>query len=273
MLRSLICGCWFFVACATQAGAIYEIETQDYSQSPERVGTTYVAVEGLLLRVDIEAGPQESAGQVIFRGDRKEMVIIDHDRKSYFVMNTATIQAMANHLGQAMGQVNSALENLDPQKRAMLEGLMKGNQQPTRQAPIQYGPQIRRAGDDVQINGYPCVRYEASRDGYKTQDLWLTDWKNIEGTGEFYQALTAMNAFVNDMTTAFTNKLGSPMDAFQQNIFMAIGDLQGFPVASLDYNANGQTEEATVLRTAVRRNLNPADFEAPAGYQQQQMFR
>ena len=42
---------------------------------------------------------------MIYRGDRREMVVIEHGNESYFVMDRETMKAMSGQMSQAMKQM------------------------------------------------------------------------------------------------------------------------------------------------------------------------
>ena len=50
-------------------------------------------------------------------------------------------------------------------------------------------------------------------------------------------------------------------------------ELGGFPVVTVEYDASGNATGESHLRTSRIESVDAAMFEAPAGYQQQQLFQ
>ena len=92
------------------AGVVYEIEVTDHEQSPPKTESIEAAVEGRNLKMGIAAGSTSGRGEMIFRGDRREMVVVDHEDKSYIVMDTEAVAAIAGQVSGAMSQMEEAMK-------------------------------------------------------------------------------------------------------------------------------------------------------------------
>lgn len=272
MLR-ISCAVILVLACVSPvtAGVLFEIETKDHQQNPPQTSTTRVAVEGRQLTMDITPGKSgQRGGAMLFRGDRREMVVIDHDSKSYFVMDAGSIKQLAGQLNQAIGQMQDALKNVPEEQRALVEQAMKGRmpaQQPAQKSPLD----VRRLNQTAEVYGYPCQLYEVRRDGRKIRDLWVTDWRNIAGGRELAPVFADMGEFQQELLDALP-KMGSQSGGMDDNPFTTMKQIGGFPVASRDYAEDGTVKSETALRDAKSQRLSPAAFEPPAGYRRQEMF-
>ena len=83
------------------------------------------AVEGRLLKMGVPAGGRGGDGEMIYRGDRRELVWGDHDKKSYFVIDEETMKAFAAQINEAMEMMEQALANVPEAQRPMIEEMMK----------------------------------------------------------------------------------------------------------------------------------------------------
>ncbi|MCA9231844.1 MAG: hypothetical protein KDA57_14435 [Planctomycetales bacterium] len=258
------------------SGVVFEIETIEQHQGRQQVATTQVSVEGRLVSMQIPpASPGEKEGQVIYRGDRREMIIVDHSRQSYFVMDLQTMQNLAGQVNQALGQSSSqieeAMKNVPESQRALVAEMMKKKfpgQQPSQQ---RSQPIVRRLSQQAKVYGYPCVLFEVVRDGRRIRNLWVTDWDNIEGgRRELAPAFDELGSFFQEMLNSMPSM--GQADEFTDNAFAQIKELGGFPVATREYTDSGDLETESALRSAKRQQLDPADFAPPAGYRRQQMF-
>ena len=272
MKRSLmlgVLGAW--VTAPLWAGVVFEVETTDHGASPPRVETHQMSAEGRMLKMEIDSGGRGKHGDVIFRGDRREMVIVDHDEKSVFVMDEQTLRELAAQIGSAMSQIEEALKNVPESQRAMVEEMMK-KRMPQQNATKTPAVEVRKTGDRADQAGYPCVKYEIVTDGSVTSELWVTDWDSVEGGEEAVGAFRDMANFASEMVKALASA-GGPlvsMTGLDGSGVAQWSQIEGFPVVTRQLD-NGRLESESVLRGSERRALDPSDFEPPAGYKRQQM--
>jgi hypothetical protein len=261
----------FAILIATRAfaGVVYEVETTDYSSSSERVYDAEMAVEGRLLKMGVADGGEDSNNDMIFRGDRREMIIVDHEKHSYFVMDEATMKDLAAKMNEATAMMEQALANVPESQRAMVEKMMKGRM-PEQPAPRET-TELRTTGDSDTIGGYPCVRYELWRGGLRVSELWVTDWSNIDGGPETTAAFQAMSEMLKEMLDSVPQFAGGGDVA--DAAFEHMAEMNGFPVVTREFGDDGSLERMVRLKSAARRTLDPATFEPPAGYKRKDMFK
>jgi hypothetical protein len=260
----------FAVLIATQAfaGVVYEVETTDYSNSAERVNGAEMAVEGQSLKMGVADGDGDSNTEMIFRGDRREMIVVDHDDRSYFVMDEATLKELAAKLNEVTAMMEQAMANVPESQRAMVEKMMKGRM-PEQPAPRET-TELRTTGDSDTIGGYPCVRYELWRGGIRVSELWVTDWSNIDGGPETKEAFQEMSEFFKEMLDSIPQFAGGEVaDA----AFEHMKEMNGFPVVTREFGDDGSLERMVRLKSATRQTIDPAVFEPPAGYKRKDMLR
>ncbi len=258
-------------------GVVFQVETTYHSGSPG-VESSEMTVEKPNLKMEIQSGRGGSGGgvkdEVIFRGDRRQMVVVDHREKSYMVVDEAAARAMGGQMQQAMKELEKQLEGLDPKQREMMEKMLKGKTGPGGTPPgVQSEPrEYKRTGERATKQGYPCVRYDVLRSGEKVQELWVTDWSNVEGSQDVVDVFGDMNDFYGELIDAFKEVTGAgggffgadrdPIETFTQ--------IDGFPVVSRDFEG-GELESETVLRSVTERDLDPDAFEPPKGYRLRSM--
>ncbi len=252
------------------AGVVYEIEVTDHEQSPPKSESIEAAVEGRSLKMGIASGGRGKQGEMIFRGDRREMVVVDHEDKSYTVIDEAAMQQIAGQVSGAMSQMQEALKNVPEDKRKMVEDMMK-QRMPQQAAPQRPKSELKKTGERAEKNGYPCVKYEVLRDGRKIRELWVTDWDNVEGGSDVVGVFEDMADFFKELMDSIPDfgqggNMGDP--AFEH-----MKELGGFPVITDEFDEDdGSLEGSSGLRSARRRTLDPAEFEPPSGYKRRTML-
>lgn len=254
------------------AGVVFEIETTDHRQSPPKVETVESYIEGKNIKIDIKPGSTAADGAMIYRGDRREMVVVDNGEKSYMVMDEETMEALAGQVSGAMAQVQEALKNVPAEQRAMVEKMMKERMPQMNQQASGPKSELRRTGDRETKNGYPCVKYEIVVGDRVTQTLWVTPWDKVKGGAEAQEAFLGMANFFKGFmdSLAESGMPGLGQEAF--NVYSHFTEIDGFPVVTQQFGADGSLEDESALRASVRRTIDPADFEPPAGYKRRQMM-
>lgn len=260
---------------SVRAGVVFEIETIDHQQQDSQPQTTRVAVEGRRLSIGIAPGEKNRRGGVMqFRGDRREMVLVDHDSQSYFLMDAQTLRQLGNQLDSALshmqGQAQQALQGMSAEQRALVEGMMK-DRMPVQEPARKPQTTVRRLDQSAEVYGYPCQLYEVRRDGRKIRDLWVTDWSNIQGGSELAPVFADMGQFHQEMMDAMP-RMGGQSGGMGDSPYSTMKEINGLPVASRDYADDGSVESETALRSARLQQLDPSTFEPPSGYKRQEMF-
>jgi hypothetical protein len=269
MKRVMFVLCAVLLAAPAFAGVVYEIETKDHTSSPERVFDAEMVVEGRSLKMGVEGGKGGANNDMIFRGDRREMIVVDHDDRTYFVMDEATLKELAAKLNEVTAMMEQAMANVPESQRAMVEKMMK--QRMPQQAAPRVASELRKTGDRDTINGYPCVRYELWRGGLRTSELWVTDWSNIEGGPETTEAFQEMSEFFKEMLDSIPQFAGG--GGVADTAFEHMKEMNGFPVVTREFADDGSLERMVRLKSATRRTIDPAELEPPPGYKRKDMFK
>lgn len=256
------------VAGPALAGVVYEIEVIDHEQSPPKTESMEAAVEGKMLKMGIAPGSHGGRGDVIYRGDQREMIAVDHQDQSYTVIDQAAIQQIAGQVKSAMGQMQEMLKDVPEDKRRMIEEMMKqrGQQPPSAE---RRATELRKTGEYGDLNGYPCVKYEVLRDGRKVRELWVTDWSHVEGGREVVGTFEDMADFFKELMDSIPDfGQGGPAG---DPAFEHLRELGGFPVVTREFDDDGSLESESTLRSTRRRTIDPEEFEPPAGYKRRTM--
>jgi hypothetical protein len=263
-----------FATTNLHAGVVFDIETKNNDTSPPQITNTRVLVEGRLLKLQTAIPGNQQPTEMIFRGDRREMIIIDHRTRSYIVMDQQAMQALSAQMNQAFGQMNAAMQNLTPEQRAMAGQMMNGRNpvtqvgaQVTQQSPIT----VRQLNNRTTVYNYPSTLVEVSRDGRCISNLWITPWQNIDGAQELGTAFIDLAAFSDELMKSLPTTPGMQQQ-LPDNPFSALHKINGFPVAGRNYRNDGTVASETALRATQKASIGPGEFQPPAGYQQNKLF-
>ena len=261
------------------AGVVFQVETTYHSGSGARTESSQMSVDRPNMKMEILPGKGSADGardEVVFRGDRREMVVVNHRDKAYMVIDEQAVQRMGGQMQQMGGQMQQMqkelekrLADLDPKQREMMEKMLKGRlgSMAGGNAPKPPQSEFKQSGERATKNGYPCVRYDVLRDGEKIRELWVTDWDNIKGGRDVMDAFKEMASFYGGLMDSFGQKAGSSGGFFRvdSNPVESFTKVDGFPVVTRNFEG-GELESETVLESVTDRDLDPDAFEPPKGY-------
>lgn len=258
------------------AGVVFEVETTYHSGSARGPESSQMSVEGKNMKMEILPGASGASGdrkeEAIFRGDRRQMVVVDHRDKAYMVIDGESVQQLGGQvqgqMQQAMKELEKRLEGLDPKQREAMEKILKQGfgQAGAGAMPKRSPSEFRNTGERATRQGYPCVRWDVTRDGEKVRELWVTDWDNVRGGRQVVDAFQEMADFVGELMDSFSQMAGGGnFFGAGKNPIEDFTGAGGFPVVTRSFEG-GELESETVLESATERDLDPDAFEPPKGY-------
>ena len=253
---------------AASPGVVFTMEVKDVGSSEPAQQVT-ASIEGELLKVQSAAEGGGQPNEVIFRGDRNELVMVDHGSRTYVVMDEAAMKQLVSQLGAAMSQMQEMLKTMPPEQRAQMEEMMKGRGMGPGMGAAPEPTELRRTSERAEQSGYPSVKYEILQGGRKVREMWITEWTNVPGAAEARPAFERMAAFAKEMMDALAQTGfggGADLDVYQH-----MQEANGYPVVAIEFDDNGQPETETRLVSATEQTIQASAFEPPDGYRRQSM--
>jgi hypothetical protein len=237
---------WFLAFSGSlQAQVLLEIESRDHRVSPPRTETTFVVSDGQQLATGLTDGKSTAEHGMIYRSSSRQLLVLNHRDRSYLVLDLPTMQRLSAQMSQLTGGRTFAPSGTLPPA------------------------QVRKSTDIGDCFGYPATRYEVSRDGRLEREMYVTDWKYIDGGREVAAVFADMGGFLSQMMASLPT--GGANGGPDESIFSSMREMDGFPVGVREYRADGTIEQEWALRSARRQKPDPATFSPPTGYQQQRM--
>lgn len=247
------------------AGVLYEVEST-YGDTASKAG---IEVEGLNMKMAVASGDRDWNGNMIFRGGSREMIVVDHDKRTYFVIDEEQMRKLAGTVNQAMASMEQALAALPESQRAKMEQMMK-SRMPDMGAPREPSKLLKTEENDT-INGYPCVKYIVIRGGAMERELWVTDWDNVAGGSEVADVFYEMGAFMTEMLDSLPKMGGGA--SLGDATYEHLKEMNGFPVRTLEYGDDGVLDGQSTLVSSKEADLDPADFEPPKNYKRKDLMK
>ena len=230
-------------------------ESEDFSDNETLRGV--ICFGRKMLRLDPERQADMNAS-VIFRGDRQHLVVLDHNRKSYFILDDKAIGRVSSQFGDMMAQMEAQLANLPPEQREMARRMMESRMPSTaiggKREQIPHRVEARQ--ETKEINGYSCQLFEVFRGKQKVSSVWSTrevDHKNLA------------SLFVE--LNSFTQKIrqSASFADFETGVdFLGLEELEGFPILVESFEEGNLVQRTSF--TKVAPSAKTVSFEPDPGY-------
>ena len=213
----------------------------------------------------IEAGNGNTIS--IFKDDA--LYVLDTQRKSYMVMDKATVERTANTMNEAMERMRAQMTNMPPEQRAMMENMLKqrGVPMPGNSAkPVKYD--ATATGASATAAGRSCKVWNVTRDGELWQQLCVVPYASLPGKDEFQALADRMRTLLSKLTESFGKQFAD--NPLQQAPDLT-AKLNGVPFITRRYR-NGTLDPNEIVVTAWKsQNVSATQFDIPSGYTKQEM--
>jgi hypothetical protein len=237
------------------AGVVVEMERKDLA-SGQTEPADKIFAQGTKIRME----PSGASQAIIFRNE--ELLIINHNEKTYYRFDRESLQALSKQMDAAMEQMEAQLANMPAEQRAMMEKMMKermgGNPFGGEDLPK---PEMKAEGVE-QVGEYSCKKYALYRGDQKTLEILAAPASEVGEAGQAMEAFQAMARFSSEVLSSFRK---GPLAGLAENPLKVMDQIDGFPVLSRVFE-NGVAVSETILKSAEGQDLADDLFEAPKGY-------
>lgn len=243
---------------AAYADLVYTMRTKALAMDPPAMLTHRMSMAADRMALHSAAGDKRT--EMVFRGDRKVLWMIEPAAHAYTEVDEASVKALAAQIGPVIEHMRERMAQLGPEERAAMEEILRLQAK----GPATTAPQVeaRKTAAKEKIAGYDCVRWDILRDGVKTGEIWATPWKAAGVGKEDFAVLRDLNQFLATLHAA------SPATRDISRGGDLVGDMDrvdGFPVRIRHFEDGVLASEST-LESLDKRKLESTLFEVPAGY-------
>ena len=257
--RTPIAAAVLFVLVTTPAaaGAVFDLAVKN--AAGEITDRHSMTIDGNLLRMDTELSSGKPRASLIFRGDREEMVVLDHAKREAMVMDKATIEEIASRMKEARAQMEQAMASVPEEQREMMKKMMASRMQGMMAEP-EAPAEVRKTSETGTTNGYAWTKYEVVQGDRKVREFLVADRSSLKVEASTFDAFRQMAAFFENLT----DSLGAGMGPAVRNPFDEASRLDGFPVVVREFE-DGTLMGSTELEGLETAPVAPDLFENP-GY-------
>ena len=197
------------------AGVVFNVETTFPNRAEVPSRTDAMTVDGKKLKMTInDAGNTQYT--VIYRGDREEVLLINHGDHTWRAMDKATMVNLGQQINPAMEKMQEMLKNMPPERRAMMEKMFAGQGINPAMMGGKVEMQVKKTGESQTINGYPCVKYETWQESEKVAEHCVSDWKQVPGSQEARGVFHDMAAFSQEVWQGHSKAVEAPRHFLNQ---------------------------------------------------------
>lgn len=248
------------------ADVVFQMQQKELN--PGSVGQIKGKVKDNNLRMDFYENGTELDGSMLFLGGKNEMIMIDHDKKSYIIMDEAVMKSLAAKIDEAMNQMEAAMKDMPPDQRQKMEEMMK-QKMPGMGGGSYVEPVLKKAGEGS-VNGVTCVKYDVYKGDEKVRQHCVANWNSIQGGEDMKTVMLRMADFVDLMAKSFSKAgaLAGGQMQFEKNVFNQLNQLNGFPIETIEYT-DGKEDSISTLESSEKTTVDASSMAPPAGYTKQ----
>ncbi len=263
------------IVLATTAGAAVAdlsitLEYRDLTTTPPTIGEGQMYLAGNKIKMDMppDTGGTDLNTSMVYNGDTEQVMILDHDRQVYTIIDKSSMEAVSEQLNSAMQEMEKQLAQMPEEQRQMMQKFMK-DQMPTDQPEINRPVfKVQKTDRQEKVGDHSCLCYEVLVDGIKSSETWVASWKDAKVDKEAFDVFHQMAEFYRGLLESVP---AAGQQAADQDFFGGIDQVDGFPIMIREFEGSVVSGE-TIFKDIKRQQVAPGTFEAPAGYNKQEMF-
>lgn len=245
------------LAAAAHADVVMVMETKNMASD-----TPTVAVQEMIITADKLSGHIRSGGQeqqMIFRGDKKLLWMIDPANKSYMELTEAGLAAMGE---QVNAELKKRLAALPADQRAEAEAMLKARMGEGAAPSV---IDAKNTGEKKNVEGHACVKWDLFRDGQKSGEAWVAPRSDFKVTPADFAVFASLVQFFDHVRKSVPMASGLWRNG---DTFAMFQKIDGIPVVTRRLEGDKLMGE-TALKRLEHKPAPAAEFALPAGLTEQ----
>lgn len=215
---------------------------------------------------DVLMGDRQS--KLLFKKGKQEIVVIDHQSKTFMVIDEAManqmeqqINAAQQQMSAAMQQMQKQMENMSEADRAKLQQLM-GNRMPAGMAKAPVETTVKQKGEDT-VAGVTCMKLLVLVNNKPSGEVCVARAGVLGLETKDYDSMVDATDTVRKIMERVTGK--NDNDAVSMNLRA----MKGIPVRMRDL----MDGDISILTSRSSAELNAGLFRVPDGYQKRNVLQ
>jgi hypothetical protein len=239
---------------AVQAGTVVHLDRRDLPDGKAQPKTVIYA-QGGQFRMDTLDDKGHVRDFVLVRDGTIWQV--DVEKRAFYKFDKA---GLAGQQGQMQQRMEAMLQNMPPERRALMEARMKGMMQKMQQTTAT----VTDTGHTDRAGSWSCEVWQVLRNGNTVSESCIASRGSLTGGDELVDATHKASAVAADVLSSL------PATRSTAQRFALYGKVDGFPVRTREISRGKADSEDLV--TSIERQSLPADkFAIPKGFTQTTM--
>jgi len=252
------------VGFSTSAYAGTQIFMQEFKNGKATKDKTTISVQDNKLRLDNKKKNRSKSSQVIFDVKQKEILIINHNDKTYTKMDETFFKEVNKKILDAKKQMDEQLAKMPPEQREMMKGMMEkmmGSVSEKQEIKVTNFKKTSRTG---QYAGYDCKIVEAFIDNKKIREYCVTPVSDIKGGQEIFTAMKGMSSTFEELYKTMSQSFPKMMEA---NPFLQIDKLKDYPIAITEFDGSKKLNSNQLI-SIQSKSFDEGYFLPPKDYKE-----
>jgi|GEM_PF-1788302 len=224
-------------------------------------GAGKILVKNGMIRMFGSNGQGDAAGEMIFKGQKEGIIVVDASRKEATVMTEADFQKMGQRLGNIMARMQEQMQHMSAEQREKMQQMM-GVKMPSQGQQQEASLQVTQTGKTKKLLGTECAQYLVTRNGEISFEYWIAPKSSIDGGEEAVRAFASMGNFFSNL---FETLHETPLQSMLNNPYAAMGQIDGVPLETIQYK-NGSKGSSTLITRITQGSVPEGLFRIPEGY-------
>ncbi|MEM9532011.1 MAG: DUF4412 domain-containing protein [Pseudomonadota bacterium] len=201
-------------------------------------------------------------GDMVFDSNNNRIIALNHQDRSYMIMDQATIEKLINMQKQMMAQMEAQLQALPASQREQMKKMM-GQMMPGGMGNEPQPRSYERTGESREIAGYDCEVLEVYSGDRKASEQCVVDASDLDIPDADYATVRGMMDFVQQLAEGFSQMSDEIVD------FGEPGEDE-IPVQFTHYSKMAGTNTGQ-LQSISQDDIDPAVFAIPNNYKEQKI--
>jgi hypothetical protein len=210
----------------------------------------------------------DSSSKMLFQDGKQEMTLIDHETRTYMVMDEAAAKRLEQQMGAAQQQMNAMMQQMEQQMQNMSEEQkaqmrqMMASQMQSGAARQPVKTTVQNQGQDT-VAGVTCTKLMVLVNGKPSGEVCVAHAGVLGLQTKDYKTLVS----ATDTVRKFMERMSGNNDS--DAVTMNLRAMKGIPVRMRDL-VDGDVSTLVARSSA---ELNAADFRVPDGYRKRDMLQ
>ena len=245
-------------------GVIVTTVNKDLVSGETWTNTMYVRGEDLAMEfADPRSG---SSGSMVFLAADGEWIMNNDEDRKFVRMDREGIERLSEQMKSMMERVEQMMSRIPEAQR---EALMRNGGIPGMDMLAGGGIptiEMRETGERETKAGYAAERFDMYIGDKRTQEMWITDWSNVDGAD---QVRTAMTGFAEMMKSFFE---AMPIGMFGEGGMSSFMDFdRGIPIVTYEIGDDGNPKTEATIQSFTAGDVDPTLFGPKPGYSEQEI--